>query len=143
VILTLQLKQHTLAGSDLRTSLTHSLERPWDFLLVAARHAVGKHVHVISALEQVQGGLQHAYMRLGGDFSAEANNSRRKMGLAWIYYLDAHENEGLEVMTADQRDEFGRGHREERLFDGGEAQWAKRRKVNAVIGLSEAYGRVI
>ncbi len=43
-------------------------------------------------------------------------------------------------MAANQRDEFGRGHREERLFDGGEAQWAKRRKVNAVIGLPEGYG---
>lgn len=45
-------------------------------------------------------------------------------------------------MAANQRDEIGRGHREERLFDGGEAQWAKRRNVNAVIGLPEGYGRV-
>ena len=45
-------------------------------------------------------------------------------------------------MAADQREEFGRDHREQRLFDGGEAQWAERRKVNAIIGLTEAYGRV-
>ena len=31
-------------------------------LLVAARHAVHEEVHVIAALEQVQGGPQHANM---------------------------------------------------------------------------------
>lgn len=83
MISTLKLEQHTLAGGDLRTSLAHSLERPRHFLLVAARHAVGKHVHVISALEQVQGGLQHAHVRLRvGGFSAEAMNSRWKTELA-------------------------------------------------------------
>ena len=45
-------------------------------------------------------------------------------------------------MAANQRLKFRRDHREERLFDGGEAQWAERRKVNAVIGLAEGYGRV-
>jgi hypothetical protein len=55
-------------------------------------------------------------------------------------HLDAHENERLEVVIGDQLEELGRGHREERLFDGGEVEWAKWGKVDAVIGLAEACG---
>ncbi len=64
---TLQLEQHALTGRDLCTSLAHPLERHGDLLLVAARHAVRENVHVITALEQVQGGLQYADMRLRRD----------------------------------------------------------------------------
>ena len=64
---TLQLEQHALTSSDLRASLAHPLERQRDLLLVAARHAVREDVHVIATLEQVQGGLQYAYMRLRSD----------------------------------------------------------------------------
>ena len=66
---TLQLEQHALASRDLCTSLAHPLERQRDLLLVAARHTVCKDVHVIPVFEQVQGGLQHAYMRLRSDTS--------------------------------------------------------------------------
>lgn len=41
-------------------------------------------------------------------------------------------------MGADQLKEIGRGHRKERLFEGGEVEWAKRRKVDAVVGLAES-----
>ena len=99
-------------------------------------------MHIISTLEQVQGRLQHAYVRLG-KFSAPRRETLAGRELVWRETnLDAHENEGLEVTAANQREEFGRDHREERLFDGGEAQCAERRKVDAVIGLTEGYGRV-
>ena len=62
--ITLQLEQHALAGRDLRTRLAHSLESPRHLFFVATRYSIGENMHVISALEQVQGGLQHAYMRL-------------------------------------------------------------------------------
>jgi hypothetical protein len=55
--ITLQLEQHALAGRDLRTSLAHSLERPGHLFFVAARYPIGENVHVIPALEQVQGRL--------------------------------------------------------------------------------------
>jgi hypothetical protein len=64
---TLQLEQHALTGRDLCASLAHPLERQRDLLLVAARHAVREDVHVITVLEQVQGGLQYADMRLRSD----------------------------------------------------------------------------
>ena len=68
---------------------------------------------------------------------------KRSLGGGWRCtrgrtHLDAHEDEGFEFVAVDQREELGRGHREERLFDGTKAQWAKRRKVDAVIGLTEA-----
>lgn len=62
--ITLQLEQHALAGRDLRTGLAHPLERPGHLLLVAARYAIREHVDVIPVLEQVQGSLQHAHVRL-------------------------------------------------------------------------------
>ena len=61
---TLQLEQHALTGRDLCASLAHPLERQRDLLLVTARYAVREDMHVIAVLEKVQGGLQHADMRL-------------------------------------------------------------------------------
>ena len=63
---TLQLEQYALTGRDLCTSLTHPLDRQRDLLLVAARHAICKDMHVITVLEKIEGGLQHADMRLRG-----------------------------------------------------------------------------
>jgi hypothetical protein len=68
---TLQLEQHALTSRDLCAGLAHPFERQRDLLLVAARHAVREDVHVITALEQIQGGLQHADMRLGGVASGD------------------------------------------------------------------------
>jgi hypothetical protein len=69
---TLQLEQHALAGRDLCASLAHPLECQRYLLLVAARHAVCENVHVIAVLEKVQGGLQHADMRLHSDISGDS-----------------------------------------------------------------------
>jgi hypothetical protein len=68
---TLQLEQRALAGRDLCTSLAHPLECWRDLLLVAARHSIREDVHVIAVLEKVQGGLQHADMRLHSDISGD------------------------------------------------------------------------
>jgi hypothetical protein len=77
---TLQLEQHALAGRDLGASLAHPLECQWDLLLVAARHAVCENVHVIAVLEKVQGGLQHADMRLHSDISCDTRFALRSQG---------------------------------------------------------------
>ena len=37
-------------------------------------------------------------------------------------YLDAHEDQGLERPFIEHGEELGRGHGEERLFDGGKVQ---------------------
>ena len=77
---TLQLEKQALAGGDQGTGLAHSLERPRHLLLVAARHAVGEHVHVVPALEEVQSGLQHAYVRLGGRMTRSGVQVVRRRG---------------------------------------------------------------
>jgi hypothetical protein len=77
---TLQLEKDALAGGNLGTGLAHSLERPRHLLLVAARDTVGDHVHVVPALEEVQGGLQHAYVRLGGRMRRSRGASRETGG---------------------------------------------------------------
>ena len=37
-------------------------------------------------------------------------------------YLDAHKDQGLERPFIEHGEELGRGHGEERLFDGGKVQ---------------------
>jgi hypothetical protein len=66
---TLQLEQHALAGCDLCAGLAQTLEHQRD--LVAARHAVREDLHVMPTFEQVQGGLQHTYMRLRSGTSSD------------------------------------------------------------------------
>ena len=61
---TLQLEQDALTSRDLCTSLAHRLDRQRDLLLVAARYAICKDMHVVTVLEKVQGGLQYADIRL-------------------------------------------------------------------------------
>ena len=67
----LQLEQQALTSRDLCASLAHPLERQRNLLLVAARHTVREDMHVIAALEQVQGGLQYAHVRLRNDPSGD------------------------------------------------------------------------
>ena len=61
---TLQLEQHALTGRDLCNSLAHPLEGQRDLVPVEARYAVRGDVHIIAVIEKVQGGLQHADIRL-------------------------------------------------------------------------------
>jgi hypothetical protein len=57
-------------------------------------------------------------------------------------YLDAHEDQGLERPFIEHGEELGRGHREERLFDGAKVQLTKRGKVETVVGLAKSWGQV-
>ena len=99
---TLQLEQHALASGDLCASLAHALERPGHLLLVAARHAVREHVHIVPVLEQVQGGLENTDVGLARDQPRSTGRD--------VLYLDAHEDEGLEPTFANEGEEVGRCH---------------------------------
>lgn len=61
---TLQLERRALTRRDLRPRLAHARESQADLVPVAARDAVGEHVHVVAALEEVQRGLQDTDVRL-------------------------------------------------------------------------------
>lgn len=61
---TLELEREAFAGGDEGTCLAHAGEGVRDFLGVAARHAVCEHVDVVPCLNQVERGLEYAYVRL-------------------------------------------------------------------------------
>jgi hypothetical protein len=107
------LEQHAFACSDLCTRLTHTLERPGYFFLVAARHAIREHVHVETLVKQIQGRLKHANVRL----HLPCGDQPCKLTEIWRRYLNAHEDEGLELVCINQVEELGCCHRKKCLFD--------------------------
>ena len=88
---TSQLEQNAFASRDLCTSLTRPLERQQDLLHVAAQHATRKDVYVMAVIEIVQGGLQHAGMRL-----------RRLIGNTDNVDSQTHQHERLEFVLVEK-----------------------------------------
>ena len=64
-VITHQPESASLAGRDPSTSLTHFRKSDGHFFLVYARNAVCQYMHIVSFVQEVQGGLQHANVGLG------------------------------------------------------------------------------
>ena len=74
-VITHQLECASLAGRDPSPGLTHLCESNGHFFLVYARNAVCQYVHiVITSAQEIQDGLQHANVRLGGDRGSITNS---------------------------------------------------------------------